>query len=82
MLVLTRRNGEAICIGDQISVRVVEIHASHVRLAIDAPRSVAVHREEIYEVVKQENLKASRLAPDADPAALWRRKSGKDREES
>ncbi len=73
MLVLTRRTGESIRIGDEVSVRVVDIQGNQVRLAIEAPREIPVHREEVYQVVRDENVKAAKLNPDTDPASLWQR---------
>ncbi len=58
MLVLTRRPGESIIVGENIVVTVIEIKGGQVRIGIDAPREVDVYREEIYEQVKQENLSA------------------------
>ncbi|MDJ0925427.1 MAG: carbon storage regulator CsrA [Acidimicrobiia bacterium] len=58
MLVLTRRPGESIVVGDDIVVTVIEIKGGQVRIGIDAPRDVDVYREEIYEQVRQENLSA------------------------
>jgi carbon storage regulator len=58
MLVLTRRPGESIMVGENIVVTVIEIKGGQVRIGIDAPREVDVYREEIYEQVKQENLAA------------------------
>jgi len=58
MLVLTRRPGESIVVGEDIVVTVIEIKGGQVRIGIDAPRDVEVYREEIYEQVKQENLSA------------------------
>lgn len=78
MLVLTRRPGESIVVGDNIVVTVIEIKGGQVRIGIDAPREVDVYREEIYEQVRQENLSAianadairkavqDRQRPDAD----------------
>jgi len=54
MLVLSRKTGEAIRIGDDIIVRVVEIRGDKVRLALEAPRTVSVHREEIYDAIQRE----------------------------
>jgi carbon storage regulator len=72
MLVLTRRLGESIRIGDDISIRVLDIQRGQVRVAIDAPREIPVHREEIYQQVQEENRKAANAARGLDPAALWR----------
>ena len=58
MLVLTRRPGESIVVGENIIITVIEIKGGQVRIGIDAPREVDVYREEIYEQVKQENLSA------------------------
>ena len=54
MLILTRRNGEVLKIGDDIDVTVLGIKGNQVRVGINAPRDVAVHREEIYQKIKQE----------------------------
>jgi carbon storage regulator len=58
MLVLTRRSGEGIVIGDEIQIRVLAIDGDRVRLGIDAPQQVSVYREEIYLQIKEENQKA------------------------
>ncbi len=79
MLVLTRRPGESIRIGDEISVLVIEIQRGQVKVAIDAPREVTVHREEIYELVQRENRKAAHQHAENDPAELWNRSSGRKR---
>nr|CAA6830722.1 MAG: Carbon storage regulator [uncultured Thiotrichaceae bacterium] len=54
MLILTRRVGETLMIGDDVSVTVLGVKGNQVRLGINAPRDVAVHREEIYERINQE----------------------------
>ena len=53
MLVLTRKEQEAIMIGDSIVVRVLEVRGDQVRLGIEAPRDVVVHREEVYEATRE-----------------------------
>ncbi|MBW3658967.1 MAG: carbon storage regulator CsrA, partial [Actinobacteria bacterium] len=55
MLVLTRRAGESIVIGNDVTVTVLEVRGDQIRLGIDAPRDVQIHREEIYVQVQQEN---------------------------
>lgn len=60
MLILTRRLGESITIGDDIKVSVLGIHGRQVRLGIDAPSDVVVHREEIYVKIQEENRRASK----------------------
>ncbi len=69
MLVLTRKRDERIMIGDEIEITVVDIGSDRVRLGITAPRSVPVHRREVYEAVQQERKTTgmrSENSPDAD----------------
>lgn len=54
MLILTRRVGEAVMIGDDVNITVLGVKGNQVRLGFNAPRSVAVHREEIYKRIKRE----------------------------
>ncbi len=54
MLILTRRSGEVLKIGDDIDVTVLGVTGNQVRVGINAPRDVAVHREEIYQKIQQE----------------------------
>ena len=55
MLILTRRIGEAVVIGDDVMLTVLGVRGNQVRLGIDAPKTVSVHREEIYDRIAQEN---------------------------
>jgi carbon storage regulator len=63
MLILTRRVGEAVMIGDNVTMTVLGIRGNQVRLGIDAPKSVAVHRKEIYERIKREHEGFPAIAP-------------------
>ena len=54
MLILTRRVGETVVIGNDVTVTVLGVKGNQVRLGVNAPREVAVHREEIYERIKRE----------------------------
>jgi len=54
MLVLSRQRDETIMIGDEVEITIVDIRGDKVRLGIDAPRDVTVHREEVYEAIKRE----------------------------
>ena len=69
MLVLTRRAGESIVIGDDVRVVVLEVHGDTVRLGIDAPRSVQVHRAEVYAEVQAANAAAVTPAHDLGTVA-------------
>jgi carbon storage regulator len=54
MLILTRRVGESVMIGDNVTVTVLGVKGNQVRVGVNAPKEVAVHREEIYERIKRE----------------------------
>lgn len=69
MLVLSRQRDETIMIGDDIEITVVDIRGDRVRLGIDAPRDIQVHRKEVYEAIKLENAEASRVQVDDLDAA-------------
>jgi len=63
MLILTRKLGDNIRIGDKIRITILEIKGGQVKLGIDAPPQVSVHREEIYERIQEENRRASGVSP-------------------
>ena len=65
MLILTRKVGESVAIGDDIQVSVVEIKGTQVKLGIRAPRDVTVHREEIYLKIQEENRRAAQVSTEA-----------------
>ena len=63
MLIITRRPGEKIMLGDDVVVHVMEIVGNSVRIGIQAPRSIPVYREEIWNAVRDENQAAAGAAP-------------------
>ena len=63
MLVLSRQRDESIMIGDNIVVTIVDIRGDKVRLGINAPSEIPVHRQEVYEAIQRENLRAAQLEP-------------------
>ncbi|ENH98396.1 carbon storage regulator [Gracilibacillus halophilus YIM-C55.5] len=64
MLVLTRKTNEAIQIGDDIEVKVLEIDGDQIKLGIAAPSQVEIHRKEVYLEIQQENNQAANTSPD------------------
>ena len=77
MLVLTRKIGEKLLIGDDITISVIEVNRGSVRIGVEAPRNVSVFRFEVYERIQEENLTASRTASATNiqqVADLWRNK--------
>ncbi|MBW2056220.1 MAG: carbon storage regulator CsrA [Deltaproteobacteria bacterium] len=77
MLILTRKSGERITIGDRIRVTVVEIKGKQVRLGIEAPPDTKVHREEIFQKIQHENEVAASSGVKAleTLARFWQEKS-------
>ncbi|MDR1545639.1 MAG: carbon storage regulator CsrA [Deltaproteobacteria bacterium] len=73
MLILTRKIGETVAIGDDIKVQVVDVKGRQVRLGITAPTEWAVHREEVYLRILEQNLKSLSAEPSdlEDAARIW-----------
>ena len=70
-MVLTRRRGEAIMVGDDVKVVVLEVNGDQVRLGVEAPRAVSVHREEVFKEIQEQNTRSARPPknPPKPPAA-------------
>ncbi len=64
MLVLTRRLGESINIGDDIKITVVDVNGKQVKIGVLAPKDVSVYREEVYKRIKKENMRAATASTD------------------
>ena len=67
MLILTRRVGETLMIGDEVTVTVLGVKGNQVRIGVNAPKEVSVHREEIYERIKNEKNGVSSEEVQEDP---------------
>ena len=76
MLVLSRRLGESVMIGSNVRVTVVDIRGDQIRLGIDAPRSIAVHREEVFRQVQDANSDAAASADRNSPLLSGRKRPG------
>lgn len=61
MLILSRKSGESLVIGENIKVRILEIKGDSVKIGINAPRETTVHRQEVYEAILQENQAAAKV---------------------
>ena len=66
MLILTRRVGETLMVGDDVTVTVLGVKGNQVRIGVNAPKDVAVHREEIYERIQKEGDEAGQEEPGTD----------------
>lgn len=65
MLVLARKKGQSIIIGDNIEVSIIDIQGDQVRLGIDAPKNISIHRKEIFVEIQEENKKAANTNVEA-----------------
>jgi len=74
MLVLTRKSGDAIRLGDDIKVVVLEVRENQVKIGIEAPHELPVHREEIYLKIQEDNIRAASLPLDVVEALKGTRK--------
>ena len=70
MLILTRKLGERITIGNDITITLLEIKGSQIKLGIEAPQSISIHRQEIYERIRKENLSSSAASTSDLSAAI------------
>jgi carbon storage regulator len=80
MLVLSRQRDETIMIGDDIEVTVVDIRGDKVRLGINAPREISVHRKEVYDAIRRENRAAAQVKPE-DVSGVGAKPKPGDKEE-
>jgi len=77
MLVLSRQRDETIMIGDDVEITIVDIRGDKVRLGINAPRHIQVHRKEVYEAIKRENEQAAKMGPQDLTDVVGRETNGK-----
>jgi len=84
MLILTRKLGENIRIGDRIKIVLLDVKGGQVKLGVDAPPNVAVHREEIYERIRDENRRAAGISAKAlkEVAEIFNKGKGKMNDEA
>jgi len=79
MLILNRKEGESINIDDHIKIKILEVGRSYVKIGIEAPRTVSVHREEVFERIREENLMAQKATSKglAEAARVLKKKQTK-----
>ncbi|GAQ94249.1 carbon storage regulator [Thermodesulfovibrio aggregans] len=70
MLVLTRKTGQSIRIGDDIIVKIIDVDGSQVKIGIEAPKGVLIFREELYEKIKESNIEALKASKELRPEDL------------
>ncbi|MBS4021302.1 MAG: carbon storage regulator CsrA [Dethiobacter sp.] len=64
MLILSRKPGESVVIGENITIRILQVKGDSVKIGIEAPRETTVHRQEVYEAIMQENRAAAKVDKD------------------
>jgi len=79
MLVLSRQKNETIMIGDMIKITIVDVKGEKVRVGINAPIEIPVHRKEVYDAIKRENIQASAVDPSnlAQVAGMFKKSKRK-----
>ncbi|MFH1550889.1 MAG: carbon storage regulator CsrA [Planctomycetota bacterium] len=79
MLVLSRQKNETIMIGDMIEITIVDVKGEKVRVGINAPIEIPVHRKEVYDAIKRENIQASAVDPSnlAQVAGMFKKSKRK-----
>lgn len=78
MLVLTRKVGESVIIGDEIVVTILKVEGNSVKIGIEAPKNIKILRKELYEDVKRINLEASKVSKE-DLKEVWKDDKGHPR---
>ena len=73
MLILTRKLGESITVGDDIKITFLEAKGKQIKLGIEAPPHIAVHREEVYNLIREQNIQAAKVGSLEDAALpdIW-----------
>ena len=84
MLILSRKIGETIRIGDDIAISILEIRGNQVRIGVKAPRDVSVHRQEVYEMIQEQNQQAATASPTDKVLiqSLWQNQGASKRSDS
>lgn len=79
MLVLTRKLGEGLVLGSDISLKILEIHKNQIKLGISAPSDVRIYRNEVYEQIREENLQASKTKLDILRSVIGNKKNNESK---
>ncbi len=79
MLVLSRQRDESIIIGDNVQITVVDIRGDKVRLGIEAPAEISVHRKEVFDAIQRENRRAAGLGTEDRATTVPPKRAGRER---